>query len=66
MTLDMNKQQNLWFFTNEFKDVVLFFHSQSLAGGSSVKAVIVDSVSAVLANMLGGKQTEGKYPVKEN
>ncbi|XP_023652774.1 DNA repair protein RAD51 homolog 4 isoform X1 [Paramormyrops kingsleyae] len=32
---------------------------QSLAGGSSVKAVIVDSVSAVLANMLGGKQTEG-------
>ncbi|XP_072530680.1 DNA repair protein RAD51 homolog 4 [Salminus brasiliensis] len=28
-------------------------------GGGSVKAVIVDSVSAVLSGMLGGKQTEG-------
>ncbi|XP_063060080.1 DNA repair protein RAD51 homolog 4 [Engraulis encrasicolus] len=27
--------------------------------GGSVKALIIDSVSAVLANMLGGKQTEG-------
>lgn len=28
-------------------------------GGGSVKAVIVDSVSAVIAPALGGKQNEG-------
>uniref|UniRef100_A0A4W5MDF5 RAD51 paralog D n=1 Tax=Hucho hucho TaxID=62062 RepID=A0A4W5MDF5_9TELE len=32
---------------------------QSSAGGGSVKAVIVDSVSAVISPILGGKQNEG-------
>ncbi|XP_076867235.1 DNA repair protein RAD51 homolog 4 isoform X2 [Brachyhypopomus gauderio] len=32
---------------------------RSTVGGGSVKAVIVDSVSAVLSHMLGGKQNEG-------
>lgn len=30
------------------------------SGGGSVKAVIVDSVSAVIAPVLGGKQNEGE------
>ncbi|KAG8008491.1 DNA repair protein RAD51-like protein 4 [Nibea albiflora] len=33
--------------------------SQASVGGGSVKAVIVDSVSAVIAPLLGGKQNEG-------
>lgn len=32
---------------------------QASVRGGSVKAVIVDSVSAVLSSMLGGKQNEG-------
>lgn len=36
-----------------------FFFYQASVGGGSVKAVIVDSVSAVIAPLLGGKQNEG-------
>lgn len=32
---------------------------QASVGGGSAKALIVDSVSAVLSSMLGGKQNEG-------
>lgn len=34
-------------------------------GGGSVKAVIVDSVSAVIAPVLGGKQNEGDINTPE-
>lgn len=33
--------------------------AQASVGGGSVKALMVDSVSAVLSSMLGGKQNEG-------
>lgn len=42
-----------------FSNLILSHLYKAFVGGGSVKAVIMDSVSAVISPLLGGKQNEG-------
>lgn len=44
----------MWLFVAELLNV-----PKACVGGGSVKALMVDSASAVLSSLLGGKQNEG-------